>query len=404
MSAAAFLRQGALLAELLPLRRLEVASADRSGELAETARQIAEVGLTDLEFDLDGESPDTVAALFGRLSTGRLRRLIVNNWSEETVLLGPLLAWPGLAKLTGLRILDLSSYELLPLLTSPAVGPLEWLDLGDATFGPAAWSALAANDRLVGLRHVVLGKSDEREHGAGRALAKARWSRLENFGLMAIEESADDLGGLLAAQWTAGIHSLWLCLGAYSPAASRALGQACLPQLNDLTLAVRQHGPAWVSDLCASGLAPNLGSLHLRTNDYTAVAIANGAFGRLRRLSLNCLDAASACAWLIPSSWGHCENYTQVERMKRRALGWHWPAVRVYLGCERSRSLPCLSTMPTAPHWPIRPTSVRSLGSTCPEAASRTPASPSSSMPHGCQQCGSYVCTRIRSLTTAWRR
>jgi uncharacterized protein (TIGR02996 family) len=285
MSAAAWLRHGARLAQLVPLQRLQVAFTGYTGQLADVARLTAEVGLTELECSLYYDNTD-ITAFFAALGATRLRRLDVQHSSREVDLVAALLGWPGLGRLTGLRIDDFSC-EPRPVLASSGLGPLEWLDIGQTRNGPAEWAALAANERLVGLRHVELGDLDNGGRGVGRALANARWSQLEDFRLSAWEASADDVRELLAARWASGVRSLVLYLGAVSPQVSRALWQARLPRLDSLTLEARQHSPTWVADLGASDLVSGLASLVLRTEGEGMAALANSPLGRLRRLSLS---------------------------------------------------------------------------------------------------------------------
>src|SRR5262245_20753363 len=99
MRPAAWLTHGARLAQLVPLRRLELTADER---LAEAARLIAEVGLTELECSLDDADTDTLAAFFEGLAAGRLRQLFVHWAPSEADLVAALLAWPGLRRLTGL--------------------------------------------------------------------------------------------------------------------------------------------------------------------------------------------------------------------------------------------------------------------------------------------------------------
>jgi uncharacterized protein (TIGR02996 family) len=296
MSAAAWLRHVARLAQLVPLRRLEVAFTGYTGQLAGVARRAAEVGLSELKCSLYYDGTDVVT-FFTALGAGSLRRLDVHHLARGWDLPAALLAWPGLGRLTGLRIDDFSC-KPLPLLASRDVGPLEWLDLGRTKNGPAEWAALAANDRLVGLRHVELGDIDSGGRGVGRALANARWSGLEDFRLSAWHAGADDLRELLAARWAGGIRSLALYLGDVSPPVSRALWQARLPRLDALTLQAREQGPTWVADLGASSLAFGLASLALYIEGEGMAALADAPLGRLHRLTLSGgrLDPPDVCA------------------------------------------------------------------------------------------------------------
>ncbi len=291
MSPATWVRHGARLAELVPLRRLEIIPKDDPCKLAEVARLCAEVGVSELECSPGGESAETVAEFFGRLRGNRLRRLFV-GYGEG--LIGQLLAWPGLSHLTGLRIMDWFC-KVSPILSSPDIGPLEWLNLSDKWVGPAEAAALAANERLVGLRHLEMGSIE----GAGRLLARSRWSRLEHLGLVA---GGKDLRELLAAGWARGIRSLNLCITERWADPSRVLGQAQLPRLEDFFLKKRMRGPAWVENLGASDLAPGLSSLVICAEDEDVAALANGNFPKLHRLFLfDCRAGAAGVVALVDS-------------------------------------------------------------------------------------------------------
>jgi uncharacterized protein (TIGR02996 family) len=313
LTAAAWIRHGAGLARLVPLRRLEVTTWER---LDEVARLVAATGLTELECRLHGLDSQRAAAFFGNLRTDRLRRLVLRGGAPApTGLTEALLAWPGLERLTGLGLRGFLGLALRPLFASRRLGALEWLDLWSARVESTAWEALAGNERLVGLRRLVPGQVPREEAAIlCRAFARACWERLEELALPTIAPM--DLRALLATRWAAGLRSLGLSLPADS------LPRARLEHLSNLRLSGRSSRLEWLAKLAGSDLVGGLTSLSLEQEigDEGAAILAGAArLARLYRLSLvdPGIGAAGAAA-LVDSP--HLAGLRELE-MWRAPLG-----------------------------------------------------------------------------------
>jgi uncharacterized protein (TIGR02996 family) len=329
MTSAAWLRHGARLAQLVPLRRLEITSWD---QLDAAARLVSEAGLSEFAYSCSGAQD--LAAQLNELKSGRLRRLTLRNPRADAA--DALAGWPGLGGLTGLR-LDGYSYSPLPILRSPHLGRLEMLALERVSNGPAEWQALASTERLAGLRHLELSDISTGARGIGRALANAPWERLDCLRLMANHADVEDVRGLLSVPWSRGLRSLTLHLPDQGYA-GLGLWEADLPNLEDLYFT--SSVAPWVAGLSAACWAGGLRALRVfdRRRQGCLAALAKAPLRRLHRLRLGCerISAVDIRA-LIDSP--HLVALRELFLAARRGPDHHIKALADCAGLSRLRAL-----------------------------------------------------------------
>lgn len=282
-----FRRHGASLARKLPLlRRAELTTEAADGE---AARQAATVGVTELEMHLRFPSADQVARQLEHLGDGqRLRRLSFTGGMNPAWLSGALVAWPGLARLTGLGFRqDNTGDDYHGVFGSPRLGELHWLELGVA--GPGMVGTLARAERLAGLCHLRLSTAGD----AARGLTAARWRELQRLRLIAMHLGEDGTREVLRSRWMASLRSLELdTLHAGRGACSGLLGGR--PTLSSLRLSGLDDGAEWCRCLAQADESAGLAALELDGYGFGtegAAALAGASkFGRLHRLRLATYD------------------------------------------------------------------------------------------------------------------
>jgi uncharacterized protein (TIGR02996 family) len=262
LTPATFVSHGDRLAQLIPLCHVRLDGSDRM--LAVAGRE-ATRRLTELEFNYFSGSEAEQRRFFSLLEAPRLRRLGLRRGSRTMNAPEVLADWPGLARLTDLRVSASPSGEAI--LKSPHLGPLRRLALNDCDLDGHAWATLASCKQLGGLQSLdVSGNAP----GLGiAALASAEWPELDAFFFSLPSGSPEGAGPLLGSRWAARLRSFEMSVSGQPTA--RSLSDYQPQALAHLYLHNTRLGDAGIAELASAECLTNLTSLHLPYNDLGVV-------------------------------------------------------------------------------------------------------------------------------------